>query len=168
MGSNPTEPTKYYFFDLETKHWFDEHGVTKLEDLGVSLMCLYVREVNKQGIEICGEMLTFWDGNFEEAWQYFRRAHRIIGFNSIKFDIPVLANFAPSDFEKLNHFDVYREIKKSNDGFASSLNSIDKLTLGRGKVDSAENATLYWQRGDKESLELLEKYCRVDVEIQLT
>lgn len=152
-------------FDLETKYWFNEEGITKLEELGVSIMCMYAREVDNEGNEIRGQMMSFWDNNFEDAWQYFRKADRIIGFNSIKFDVPVLMPFAPSDFEKLNHFDIYQEIKKSNDGFASSLNSIAKSTLGIGKVDSAENATVYWQKGDKESLFLLEKYCRVDVEI---
>ena len=87
------------FFDLETKHWFDESGVTKLEDLGVSIVCLYVRPENK--------MYSFWEKDFDQMWQIFRRANRIIGFNSLKFDVPVLAPYAPSDWVKLNHFDIY-------------------------------------------------------------
>lgn len=145
------------FFDLETKHWFNEGGVTKLEDLEVSIVCMYVKPENR--------MYSFWEKDFDQMWQIFRKADRIIGFNSLKFDVPVLSPYAPPDFVKLNHFDIYQEIKKSNDGFASSLNSIAKLTLGRGKADAAENATIYWQKGNKESLELLEKYCKVDVEI---
>lgn len=145
------------FFDLETKHWFDEGGITKLEDLGVSIVCVYVKPENK--------MYSFWEKDFDQMWQIFRKADRIIGFNSLKFDVPVLAPYAPSDFVKLNHFDIYHEIKKSNNGFASSLSSIAKITLGKGKADAAENATVYWDRGDPESLRLLDTYCQMDVEL---
>ena len=145
------------FFDLETKHWFDESGITKLEDLGVSIVSMYIRPENK--------MYSFLETEFDQMWQYFRHADRIIGFNTLKFDIPVLAPFAPPDFPKLNHLDIYDEIKKSNDGFAASLNSIAKGCLGRSKNDTGENATVYWHRGDKESFELLKKYCEMDVEL---
>lgn len=145
------------FFDLETKHWFDETGVTKLEDLGVSIVSVYIRPENK--------MLSFFENDFDQMWQYFRKADRIIGFNTLKFDVPVLGPYAPPDFAKLNHFDIYDEIKKSNDGFAASLNAIGKACLGKGKNDSGENATVYWHRGDPESLALLKKYCEMDVEI---
>ena len=145
------------FFDLETKHWFDETGITKLEELGVSIVSMYVKPESK--------MYSFFEKDFDQMWQYFRKADRIIGFNTLKFDIPVLTPCAPPDFPKLNHFDIYDEIKKSNDGFAASLNSIAKGCLGRSKNDTGENATVYWHRGDKESLELLKKYCEMDVEL---
>lgn len=145
------------FFDLETKHWFDESGITKLEDLGASIISMYVRPENK--------MYSFFEKDFDQMWQYFRKADRIIGFNTLKFDIPVLTPWAPPDFPKLNHFDIYDEIKKSNDGFAASLNSIAKGCLGRSKNDTGENATVYWHRGDSDSLALLKKYCEMDVEL---
>ncbi len=145
------------FFDLEVKHWFDEGGITELSSLGVSIVCVYVRPEEK--------MYSFFEKDFDQMWQYFRRADRIVGFNTLKFDIPVLAPYAPPDFSKLNHFDIYDEIKKSNDGFASSLNSIAKGCLGKAKNDSGENATDYWSKGDSESLRLLEMYCRMDVEL---
>lgn len=145
------------FFDLETKHWFDETGITKLDELGVSIVSVYVKPEAK--------MYSFFENEFDKMWQYFRRADRIIGFNTLKFDIPVLTPYAPSDFSKLNHFDIYDEIKKSNDGFAASLNAIGKACLGKGKNDTGENATVYWHRGDSESLALLKRYCEMDVEI---
>ena len=145
------------FFDIEVKHWFDESGITELSDLGVSIVCIYVRPENK--------MYSFFEQDFDQMWQYFRRADRIIGFNTLKFDIPVLAPYAPPDFPKLNHFDIYDEIKNANDGFAASLNAIAKGCLDRSKNDTGDNAVLYWQRGDPESLRLLDKYCRMDVEL---
>jgi DEAD/DEAH box helicase domain-containing protein len=145
------------FFDLETVHWFDEAGITKLEDLDVSIVSLYVKPEDK--------MYSFWKTDFDQMWQYFRKADRIVGFNTLKFDVPVLVPYAPPDFSKLNHFDIYHEIKKSNDGFAASLNSIAKTSLGKSKNDTGENAAVYWQRGDRESLDLLRKYCEMDVEL---
>ena len=94
---------------METKHWFDESGIASLSDLGVSIVCMYVRPENK--------MYSFWEKDFDQMWQIFRRANRIIGFNSLKFDVPVLAPYAPTDWTKLNHFDIYQEIQKSNNGF---------------------------------------------------
>src|SRR3989344_7700180 len=145
------------FFDIETKRWFDETGNRKLEDLGVSIVCMYVRPDDK--------MLSFWEKDFDQMWHYFRRADRIIGFNTLRFDVPVLAPYAPPDFAKLKHFYIYKELKLANDSHGASLNAIAKQTLGKAKNDSGENATLYWQLGDAESLTKLEKYCRMDVEI---
>lgn len=145
------------FFDLETKHWFDEGGITKLEDLGVSIVCMYVKPENK--------MYSFWEKDFDQMWQIFRKADRIIGFNSLKFDVPVLAPYAPTDWTKLNHFDIYQKIQKNNNGYAAGLNAIAKGCLGKTKNDSGENATVYWDRGDPESLRLLDTYCQMDVEL---
>ncbi len=145
------------FFDLETKHWFDESGIASLSDLGVSIVCMYVRPENK--------MYSFWEKDFDQMWQIFRRANRIIGFNSLKFDVPVLAPYAPTDWTKLNHFDIYQEIQKSNNGFAAGLNAIAKGCLGKAKNDTGENATVYWDRGDEISLKLLDTYCQMDVEL---
>lgn len=145
------------FFDIEVKHWFDESGITELSDLGVSIVCIYVRPEDK--------MYSFFERDFDQMWQYFRKADRIIGFNTLKFDIPVMSPIAPPDFPKLNHFDIYNEIKNGNDGFAASLNAIAKGCLNLTKNDTGENAVRYWQKGDTESLRLLEKYCRMDVEL---
>jgi len=145
------------FFDIEVKHWFDEGGITELSELGVSIVCMYVRPEKK--------MYSFFEADFDLMWQYFRRADRIIGFNTLKFDIPVLVPYAPPDFLKLNHFDIYDEIKKSNDGFAASLNAIAKGCLNQTKNDTGDNAVKNWQQGDPESLKLLQKYCEMDVEL---
>ena len=151
------QPQFEVFFDIETKTWFTETGTRKLEDLGVSIVCMYIRPEE--------QMLAFWEKDFDQMWQYFRRADRIIGFNTLRFDVPVLAPYAPPDFAKLNHFDIYNELKLANDSHGASLNAIAKQSIGKGKNDSGENATLYWQLGDAESLAKLEKYCRMDVEI---
>jgi DEAD/DEAH box helicase domain-containing protein len=97
-------------------------------------------------------------------WEIFKNADRIVGFNSLSFDVPALSPYSPSGFSKLPHFDILDEIKKKT-GHKTSLHKIAKATLGVQKTDSGENAVIYWEKGDKKSLELLRKYCEDDVRI---
>ncbi len=150
-------------FDIETKSFFDETK-TKPEDLGVSIVSLYHRTVDTAGQEISGEMVSFWDGEFDRMWKLFLEADRIIGFNTLGFDVPALIPFAPTQWPKLPHFDILAKIKEAT-GHRTSLNKIAKQTLKIGKIDSGENAILYWEKHDPESLALLKKYCEMDVAI---
>ena len=151
------------FFDIETKTFFDEAGNSDASQLGVSIVSVYHRETNPDFREIAGQMVSFWEPDLPDMWGLFRKADRIIGFNTFGFDIPVLMPYAPSDFTKFPHFDIYFKIKESNFGHASSLNRIAKDTLGAAKIDDPANAIKYWQAGDPQSLALLQKYCEADV-----
>jgi len=152
------------FFDVETKKFFDETGNKKPEELGVSLVSVYKRTIDEDLKEVEGVMHSFFEQEISNMWTLFQNADRIIGFNSIKFDVPALKPYAPGYFSKLAHFDIAAEIKKIL-GRRISLNTIAKNTLGRGKIDSGANAVLYWKKGDPESLALLKKYCEEDVAI---
>lgn len=152
-------------FDLETKTFFDDHGgKTDPSKLGVSTVCLYSRKIDETLKEVGGEMLNFWEEDFENMWKYFWQADRIIGFNSLGFDIPALSPYAPKNFSKLPHFDILDKIKRIT-GHRTSLHRLAKATLGIQKTDSGENAVLYWHKHDSKSLELLKKYCQDDVRI---
>jgi DEAD/DEAH box helicase domain-containing protein len=151
-------------FDLETKDFFVEDGKFDPSKFGVSVLSLYTRKIDENFHEIEGEMLSFWEDDFEKMWPYFQNADRIIGFNSLGFDVPALGPYAPAGFEKLPHFDILGEIKRIT-GHKTSLHKLAKATLGTQKTDSGENAILYWQRHDPKSLELLQKYCQDDVAI---
>ena len=151
------------FFDIETKTFFDETGNSDPAQLGASIVSVYHRRLGPDLLEIAGEMRSFWDSELHDMWHLFRSAHRVIGFNTINFDIPVLKPIAPADFAKLPHFDIYQKIRDLNEGRAASLNRIAKDTLGIGKVDDPANAIMYWKKHDPESLALLKKYCEADV-----
>ena len=151
-------------FDLETKKMFDENGKFEPANLGVSVVSLYSRRVADDGREAGGEMLSFWEKDFDRMWKYFLEADRIVGFNSLGFDVPALSRYAPSQFAKLPHFDILFQIRGVT-GHRTSLHKLAKATLGRQKIDTGENATIYWQRGDPDSLERLKKYCEMDVEL---
>lgn len=149
-------------FDLETKKFFDETGNSDPSKLGVSIVSLYRRKLDESFNEKEGELLSFWENEFNDMWKHFLEADRIIGFNSLGFDIPALSPYSPSTFSTLAHFDIMARIREIG-GRRVSLNAIAKETLGQGKIDTGENATLYWQKGDKESLKKLKVYCEKDV-----
>lgn len=147
------------FFDCETQKFFDAIEDFDPSKLGVSVLSLFYRDGDKEQ-----KMLSFWEKDLAGAWEIFQKADRIIGFNSLGFDVPVLSPYAPPYFARLPHFDILAHIKESQ-GKRVSLDALAKATLGIQKTDSGENAILYWQKGDKESLEKLRKYCEADVAI---
>lgn len=159
--------SKTYFeviFDTETKKFFDEIESFDPSKLGVSITSVYSRTLDESLNEIEGKMDSFWEKDFEVMFKLFERADRIIGFNSIGFDVPALSPYLPSHWPKLKHFDVLAEIR-SVIGKRVSLDSIAKATLASTKNDSGENAIKYWNEGTAESLAKLKKYCEMDVEI---
>ena len=149
-------------FDLETKKFFDE--ITSLDpaELGVSIVSLYHRTLDKTFREITGQMVSFWENDFGKMWELFTRADRVVGFNSKRFDVPALKPYSPLNFAKLTHFDILEEIKKAS-GRRASLQKIATLTLGKGKVDDPRNAINYYRKGDPKSLKKLQYYCEADV-----
>lgn len=157
-------------FDLETQKFFDEveadsKGRFDPGDLGVSILSLYRRTLDKDFNEIKGEMLSFWEDELEKTYEIFAKAKRIIGFNSKRFDVPAMRPYFPTNFqtfEKLPHFDILEFVKEIN-GKRVSLNAISKETLGDHKVDDPRNAIIYWRKKDPESLKKLKYYCEQDV-----
>ncbi len=139
--------------------FFDEAGSFDPADLGVSLVSVYSR--SDRG----GQMRSFWEKDFDGMWKIFREADRIIGFNTLGFDIPAMKPYAPADFARLPHFDILDKVRQANDGRGAGLNAIARDTLGTEKIDSGANAIAYFKKGDRESLETLRKYCEADVAI---
>ena len=152
------------FFDTETKRFFDEVPGNDPSKLGVSITSVYSRTIDENFNEIEGKMESFWEKDFPEMFKIFEKADRIIGFNSINFDVPALSPYLPKHWSKLPHFDILVEIRKI-EGKRMSLDSLAKLTLGSTKNDSGENAIKYWAEGSPESLAKLKKYCEMDVAI---
>lgn len=153
---------KEVIFDVETKKFFDDIEDFDPSKLGVSILSLYEREVDENNNEIKGKMLSFWEDDLKKTWEIFKKADRIIGFNSKRFDVLALKPYLPIELIKLPHFDILEHVKEVN-GKRVSLDSISKETLGKGKIDDPKNAIHYWARHDEESLYKLKKYCEEDV-----
>lgn len=161
------------FFDIETKKLFDQiEDPTNLPDLGVSIVSVYKRKLDQNMNEVEGEMKSFWEHELPEMWGMFEEADRIVGFNSIRFDVPVIApfytpslNFGPKrEFVKLPHFDILVRVKNVL-GHRISLDALAKETLGESKMASGLDAVDWWNKGDEESLRKLKMYCEQDVNV---
>ena len=109
-------------FDIETMNLFGDNGASEPAHLGVSIVSAYRREIDKSGNEIKGEMKSFWDKGakntdggefgFDLLWGWFAGADRIVGFNSLGFDVPALAPaFAPNNLFALPHFDILDKVR---------------------------------------------------------
>lgn len=153
---------KEVIFDVETKKLFSDVEREDPALLGVSIVSLYERTLDPQMNEVSGSIKSFWEKDFDKMWPIFQNADRIIGFNSISFDVPALQPYANFPFGKLPHFDILAQLKDAF-GHRVSLDKIAKETLDREKIDTGLNAVFYWEKGDKESLEKLQKYCEADV-----
>lgn len=149
-------------FDLETKKIFDDIEGGNPADLGVSIVSLYRRQLDDDLQEVSGQIMSFWEEDFTAMWPVFSNVDRIIGFNSLHFDVPAISLQAPYDFRKLHHFDIMDHVKNFL-GHRLSLNSIASETLGHTKTDHGLNAVYYWQEHSVESLSKLKKYCEADV-----
>jgi DEAD/DEAH box helicase domain-containing protein len=153
---------KEVFFDIETKRIFDDIEGNDPADLGISIISVFTRNVDNKGDEIEGKMYSYWENDFANMWALFSNADRIIGFNSLHFDVPAMAPLAPYDFKKLMHFDIMDHVKNAL-GFRAGLGAIAAETLGHTKIDHGLNAVKYWAEHTEESLAKLKKYCEADV-----
>ena len=151
-------------FDIETKSFFDDINAHDPAALGISIVSAYRREMNKNHEEINGEMQSFWEDDFDKMWSWFEEADRIIGYNSLGFDVPAVNGVYHGDFTKLKHFDILKVIKDTF-GHRVKLDSVAKECLGTGKIAGGADAVRWWAKGDKESLANLKKYCEMDVEV---
>lgn len=151
-------------FDLETQKFFDEIEGSDPADLGVSILSMYVRTLDENLNETEGMMISFFEQDLANSWEYFKKANRIIGFNSKHFDVPALKPYLPLELTKIPHLDILEHVRETN-GKRVSLNAIVKETLGDHKADDPANAIAYWAKRDKESLKKLKFYCEEDVRL---
>jgi DEAD/DEAH box helicase domain-containing protein len=149
-------------FDVETKRLFSEVEGNDPSLLGVSIVSAYIRQVDDEQHEVSGEIKSFWESDFPALWEVMKQAKRIIGFNTLKFDVPALLPYAPENFSKFPHFDIMTHVR-SKLGHYLSLSTLGKYTLGQDKTDVGTNAVLYWNEQTEESLRKLKEYCEADV-----
>ncbi|MEI6690925.1 MAG: ribonuclease H-like domain-containing protein [bacterium] len=148
---------KLVVFDVETKKAFDEVGGFFPEKLGVSISCVYFR--NDENSEEWYK--AYREEQFSEMFKLFEIADRIVGFNSISFDLAALAPYYVGNLKTLPSLDIMVELEKKL-GHRVSLDAVAKETLGIQKNGHGLDAIRYFHDGDWESLE---KYCLQDVKV---
>lgn len=151
-------------FDIETKKIFDDITTNDPADLGISIISVYTRTLDENFQEISGKMQSFWEEDFSKMWPLFENVDRIIGFNSLHFDVPAMCPLAPYDFRKKPQFDIMDHVKNAL-GFRLGLNALASETLNHTKIDHGLNAVKYWAEHTSESLAKLKKYCEADVTV---
>lgn len=148
---------KLVVFDVETKKAFDEVGGFYPEKLGVSISGVYYHDDEGP--------LEFYKGyreeDFPEMFKLFERADRIVGFNTINFDMPALQPYYLGNLSALPNLDILAEIEKVI-GHRVSLDALAKVTLGEQKIGHGLDAISYYHEG---KWDLLEKYCLQDVKV---
>lgn len=146
---------KTVVFDVETKKAFDEVGGYYPAKLGVSISGVYYRDDQHEWLR------GFREEEFPEMFRIFETADRIVGFNSIQFDMAALSPYYVGDLQALPNLDIMLAMEKEL-GYRPSLNAVAKETLGTQKIGHGLDALRYYHDGDWEKLE---KYCLRDVEV---
>ncbi len=150
--------------DIETKNTFAEvGGQQNIDALEASFVGVYSYAQNKY--------FSFFEADFAELGKMLQKSGLIIGFSSIRFDIPVMRKyfelgnkFSTSinfNIFALKQFDILDEIETQL-GFRISLDILAKQNLGIGKTHHGLEAIQFYK--DKNWKEL-ESYCLNDVKI---
>lgn len=107
------------------------------------------------------EFVTYFEDRVPQLIDHLKSADLVVGFNCIGFDYSVLRGYTRYDFRNLQTLDMLREIKEQLN-FRVSLNSLAQSTLEKEKSADGLQALRWWKQG---RLDLIETYCRDDVEI---
>lgn len=139
--------------DLETQFTFREVGGFEPKKLKISLVGLY-----DYGSD---QYLSFTEQELNKLFPYLENASAIIGFNSIDFDLPVLAPYYVGDTSKFKSIDLLAHVQKHL-GFRISLDDLAKETLAAQKNGHGLLAIEYFRNGE---MDKLREYCLSDVRI---
>jgi DEAD/DEAH box helicase domain-containing protein len=142
-------------FDLETLRAASEvGGWANIHRMGLALGVLCHLEE--------GRFEVYREGEVKGLVEALRRATLVIGYNSRRFDYQVLTGYTGENYNRLlPTLDLLEDIARRI-GFRVGMGHLAKETLGLGK--SADGLqSLQWVREGR--LDLVEEYCRKDVEI---
>jgi DEAD/DEAH box helicase domain-containing protein len=108
-----------------------------------------------------GEEIDVWENEYDKIKKILFETDLIIGYNSISFDVPVLAKHIGQEANDLPMLDLMVAAFKTI-GFRPKLNNLANATLGRGKLGTGSDAGIYYAEG---RLDDLKKYCMEDVRL---
>lgn len=145
--------TNEVVLDIETQNTFDEVGGYFTDKLKVSLVGVYFYETDTYE--------SFLEPELPQLFSRLERSGRIIGYNSIGFDMPVLNNYYAGDLLKLPQLDLLVEIQKTL-GYRIKLDSVAQSTIGTQKSAHGLQAVQWWKEGN---IEAIREYCLQDVKV---
>lgn len=139
--------------DIETQNTFDEVGGYFTNKLKVSVVCAYFYATDTWE--------SFLEHELSALNKKLEQASRIIGYNSIGFDMPVLNNYYPGDLLQIPQLDMLAEIYKSL-GYRIKLDSVACATIGTKKSANGLQAVAWWKEG---KIKEITEYCMQDVKV---
>jgi DNA polymerase III epsilon subunit-like protein len=140
-------------FDLETQKSFQEVEGRKPGLLKVSLVGIYQYET--------GQYRAFLEDELPELERILAASSLLIGFNSRRFDMEVLAPYFTTPLERFTQLDIMDNVTRLL-GHRLSLDALASATLGTKKTGSGLDALKYYKEGRWEELAT---YCLHDVRI---
>ena len=145
--------TNEVVLDIETQNTFDEVGGYFTDKLKVSLVGVYYYETDTYE--------SYLEHELPQLFSRLERSGRIIGYNSIGFDMPVLNNYYAGNLLNLPQLDILKVIEK-NLGFRIKLDSVAQATIGTKKSAHGLQAVAWWKEGN---IEAIREYCLQDVKV---
>lgn len=145
--------TNEIVLDIETSNTFQDVGGYHHDKLDISVIGCYFYDTD--------EYKCFEQHEFPELWKRLEQTDRIIGYNTIGFDLPVMNRYYAGDFLKFSNLDLLAEVQKAL-GFRLKLDDVAAACLGYGKTGHGLQAVEWWKQGEKEKVK---KYCLDDVRV---
>jgi DEAD/DEAH box helicase domain-containing protein len=140
-------------FDIETQNTFAEVE-NDFKKFKISVISIYSYAVD--------QYTSFAEDELGKLWPILEKADRIIGYNSIHFDLPVLNNYYLGDLQKFSHLDLMKQIKESL-GIRLKLSDVAEATLDNiTKSADGLQAIRWWKEG---KIDEIKKYCEQDVRV---
>lgn len=141
-------------YDIETKQSFDDVGGREhFTKLGISVLGAYDYK--------SGEYVCYEEGELKRLEERLMEKPLLVGFNSRRFDSPILQEYLPFDIQKFPQLDIMEELTRVL-GHRVSLQSVASATLGAGKSGDGLMALKLYREG---RMDELKKYCMDDVRL---
>jgi len=139
-------------FDIETQYTFQEVSYDH-KKLKVSVVGTYDYAT--------GEYYAYLEEELPQLFKKLEHASFLIGFNSNKFDLPVLSPYYIGNIFQFPSLDLLEEVEKAL-GFRVALDDLSRATLKTKKSGHGFLAIDYYK---KKEWDKLKNYCLSDVRI---
>ena len=146
-------PSREIVLDIETANTFQDVGGLHHDKLIMSVIGVYFYETD--------EYRAYEVSELAELWPRLERADRLIGYNNVSFDFPVMNNYYSGNFLTFPTLDILAEIHKAL-GFRLKLDDVAAASVGHRKSGNGLQAVEWWKKGEKEKVK---SYCLDDVRV---
>lgn len=143
--------TNEVVLDIETRNTFQDVGGYFPEKLDVSVVVAYFYAQQ--------EYVAYEAEELSQLFQRLEQNGRIIGYNSIGFDIPVLNKYYVGDLFHIPQLDMLAKIHESL-GYRIKLDDVASATIGTKKSAHGLQAVQWWKEG---KIQEIKDYCQQDV-----